>query len=130
MSAGRWSHVPAILLLGAVSGLLIVLALKGLDMPLHGWHAAIPLWFTLLSLALHTWQESGMDHDPKGFVRRVMAGMAFKMFSSLILLVVALVALPREEVLATAIAFILAYLLFLGYSVVRYSKLLRGQRNA
>jgi hypothetical protein len=44
--------------------------------------------------------------------------------------VVALVALPREEVLATAIAFILAYLLFLGYSVVRYSKLLRSQRNA
>lgn len=129
MATGQRSFVVPILLLGSACVAIIIALKAGEVLPLRTGHIAIPLWFTLLALALHAWQESGMDHDPKGFVRRVMAGMAIKMFSSLLLLLVALLALPRAEVLPTTIVFLLTYLLFLAYSVARLSRLLRATRS-
>ena len=70
-----------------------------------------------------------MAHDPNGFVRRFMGGLAIKMFLSLFLLVALLIALPKEEVVPVVIGFMLTYLVFLGFSVARLTALLRRQRS-
>jgi F0F1-type ATP synthase assembly protein I len=125
---GRWSFVWPILLLGLACSLVLVAALHLAGHPLQPWLVTIPLYFTLLALVLHAWQERGMAHDPNGFVRRFMGGLAIKMFLSLFLLVALLIALPKEEVVPVVIGFILTYLVFLGFSVARLTGLLRRQR--
>ena len=129
MTSGRGSFVLPIGLLGALCVAILMLLREVTELPIRTWHVVIPCWFTLLAVALHAWQERGMDHDAKAFVRRVMAGMAIKMFTSLTLLMVVLLALPRSEVLPAALVFMLTYLLFLAYSVARLSRLLRATRS-
>lgn len=87
-------------------------------MPLGYRYGAMLLYFMLLTGALHAWQESA---NPGGaaFVRRFMAGLIIKMMVSLVLLVVVVIRLPREEVIAFAVPFMLLYLAFLGYSTGR-----------
>lgn len=129
MATGHRSFVLPILVLGLCCAAILLTIKETTDLPLRSWLIAIPIGFTALVLALHAWQERGMDHDPKGFVRRVMAGMAIKMFTSLVLLLVVLLALPRPEVLPTTVVFLATYLLFLVFSVARLSRLLRATRN-
>lgn len=129
MTGARGSYMMPLCLLGALCVAILMLLREASDLPVRVWHVAIPLWFTLLAIVLHAWQEGGMDRDPKAFVRRVMAGMAIKMFSSLMLLLVVLLVLPRAEVLPPTIVFLVCYVLFLVYGVARFSKLLRADRS-
>ncbi|MBK9175306.1 MAG: hypothetical protein IPM46_02995 [Flavobacteriales bacterium] len=90
--------------------------------PLHGFMLA---WFAMITIVLHLWQEHAMVADPKGFVRRFMAGLMLKMLLSLTVLVVLLLRAPTETVMPSGITFALLYLAFLAFSTVRLSALSR-----
>lgn len=101
------------------------LALFALDSPFLILHAGILLYFGTITFILHYWQERAVVTDPKGFVHRFMTSLVVKMFLSLILLVVLIFLLPREQAIPIAIAFAFLYLAFLAFSTVRLSGILR-----
>lgn len=125
MAPRRWSFLIPIVLFTAAMALLLWIAFYGLQQPLQPVHAIMLLWFAAITAALHLWQEHAMAEDPKGFVRRFMAGLMLKMLLSLGVLVVLLIRAPKETVMPNGIAFALLYLAFLAFSTVRLSGLSR-----
>lgn len=125
MAPRRWSFLIPILLFTAGMGLLMWIAFYGLQHPLQPVHAIMLLWFAAVTTALHLWQEHAMTTDPKGFVRRFMAGLMLKMLLSLTVLVVLLIRAPQESVMPNGIAFALLYLAFLAFSTARLAGLSR-----
>jgi len=125
MAPRRWSFLIPILLFTAAMGLLLWIAFYGLQQPLEPAHGIMLLWFAAITTALHLWQEHSMATDPKGFVRRFMAGLMLKMLLSLGVLVVLLIRAPKETVMPNGIAFALLYLAFLAFSTARLTGLSR-----
>lgn len=125
MAPRRWSFIIPILLFTAAMGLLLWIAFYGLQQPLEPAHGITLLWFAAITTALHLWQEHSMATDPKGFVRRFMAGLMLKMLLSLGVLVVLLFRAPKETVMPNGIAFALLYLAFLAFSTARLTGLSR-----
>ncbi len=118
MEDRRWSFLVPILLFAAACAVVLWLVLFAVGVafaPLHGMFIA---WFTLLTIGLHLWQERGLASDPKGFVRRFMAGLMIKMVLSLGLLVVIILRTSQQAV-ATALVFAVLYLAFLAFSTAR-----------
>lgn len=125
MAPRRWSFLVPILLFTAAMAVLMWFAFFGLRIapePLHGFMLA---WFAMITVVLHLWQEHAMAADPKGFVRRFMAGLMLKMLLSLSVLVVLLLRAPADTVMPSGIAFALLYLAFLTFSTMRLSALSR-----
>ncbi len=126
MAQGRRSPLLPILLFTAVVAVCTWLVLNMLGQPFTAAYAGILGYFTLITCALHLWQEQGMDNDPKGFVRRFMAGLVMKMFLSLMVIVLLVFLLPRNTALPLAVTFAVLYLAYLGFSTARLSMLLRN----
>lgn len=125
MAPRRWSFLVPILLFTAAMGLLLWIAFYGFQQPLGPAHGIMLLWFAAITTALHLWQEHSMATDPKGFVRRFMAGLMLKMLLSLGVLVVVLIRAPKATVMPNGIAFALLYLAFLAFSTARLTGLSR-----
>ena len=121
----RWSFVLPILLFTVACAAITWLGLYLSGTAFHPLHAGIIGYFAGVTLLLHAWQEHAIESDPKGFVRRFMAGLVVKMFISLVLLVLLLFTLPREQAIPLAVAFALLYLAYLAFSTVRLTGLLR-----
>lgn len=83
------------------------------------------VYFLSFTLLLHRWQESTLRSDPKTSVRRFMTGLVIKMMVSLMVLLVTLLVLPREERLVFAMVFAGLYLAHLAFSTVRLQRLIR-----
>ena len=101
----------------------LVYRYAGLRMGQAAW--GVISYYMVLTALLHAWQEGGRDISPQVLVRRYMAGLAIKMFLSLIVLVLLLFLLPKEAVLHVALTFILLYLAYLGFSTARMTMVLR-----
>jgi len=96
-----------------------------LDQPMTRTHGGILVYFTMVTLALHAWQERGLADGSKGFAPRFMTGLVLKMGASLVLLVLLLLRVPRVEAAPTAVVFAALYLAFLSFSTMRSSGLIR-----
>lgn len=125
MAPRRWSFLIPILLFTAAMAVLGSIAFYGLRLALEPLHGIMLGWFAMITIGLHLWQEHALANDPKGFVRRFMAGLMLKMLLSLAVLVVLLIRAPKETVMPAGIAFALLYLAFLAFSTVRLSGLSR-----
>ena len=90
----------------------------------------MPLYFAVLTYLLHRWQERGLEGRPMLFQQRFMAGLTIKMLLSLVLLVVLVLALPKEQVLSVAITFCALYLAYLGFSTARLVGMMRRNGRA
>ena len=121
---GRSFLVPIVLftlVCAAVTCCVLWLTGNPIDQRIWG----IISYFMLLSTVLHAWQERSMITDPKGFIRRYLTGLSIKMFLSLIVLVVLLLATAKADRLPIAVTFILLYLAYLGFSTARMAMLIR-----
>lgn len=128
MTPGRsTSALVPVLLFTAVCGAATALVLRLAGLPWHWGYAAAVAFLSGLTLLLHLWQERAMVDDPKGFVRRFMAGLVLKMFVSIVVVAVVLLTLPRDRAVPLALAFALLYLAFLGFSTGRLVNLSRRQ---
>ncbi len=128
MTSGRVpSPVAPVLLFTAACGGATALVHWTAGLPLHLGHAAVLAYLGGLTLVLHLWQERAMITDPKGFVRRFMAGLTLKMFVSVVAVAVVLLTLPRGRAVPLALTFALLYLAFLGFSTGRLVHLSRRQ---
>jgi hypothetical protein len=125
MAPRRWSFLIPILLFTAGMALLLWIAFYGMQLPLEPVHAIMLFWFAAITTVLHLWQEHAMTTEPKGFIRRFMAGLMLKMLLSLGVLVVLLIRAPKETVMPNGIAFAALYLAFLAFSTSRLSGLSR-----
>jgi len=128
-AAPRPLLVPLLLFTAAV-GALLWSSLKLAGLPMGPAHAGILLYFGLASLLLHRWQERGLEGRPMLFQQRFMAGLTIKMLLSLVLLVVLVLALPKEQVLSVAITFCALYLAYLGFSTARLVGMMRRNGRA
>lgn len=130
MALGRWSFLLPVALFTAVCAVLLVAVLYLAEVPLGRGHVAMLLYFGLLTAALHYWQESTIQSDPKKSVNRFMTGMMIKMMSTLMVLLVTVILLPKERVLPIALPFIALYLAFLAFSTARLTTQLQKQKGA
>ena len=119
MEARRWSFLVPILLFSAASAVVVWMVLYAMGIAFTALHGMFVAWFALVTIGLHMWQERGLSTDPKGFVRRFMAGLMIKMLVSLVLLVLVLLRSPRAEVVVSALVFATLYLAFLAFSTTR-----------
>lgn len=119
MEARRWSFLVPILLFSAACAVVVWMVLYALGVTFTALHGMFIAWFALVTIGLHMWQERGLATDPKGFVRRFMAGLMIKMLVSLVLLVLVLLRSPRAEVVVSALVFATLYLAFLAFSTTR-----------
>jgi len=101
----------------------LVYRYNGLRMGQAAW--GMISYYMVLTVLLHAWQEGNRGISPQVLVRRYMAGLAIKMFLSLMVLVLLLFLLPREAVLHVVLTFILLYLAYLGFSTARMTMVLR-----
>jgi F0F1-type ATP synthase assembly protein I len=108
-----------------VCAALMALVFRTLHLPLNAVYIGALAYFTLLTLALHSWQERALGTDPKRFVHRFMAGLVIKMMVSLVLLVILLLTLPKPTLIPFVITFVVLYLAFLTFSTARSLKLMR-----
>ncbi|MDX9750789.1 MAG: hypothetical protein RBT71_06880 [Flavobacteriales bacterium] len=122
---GRRSFVVPLLLFSLACAALTALVLHLSGIPFRAVHAGAIAYLALVTLALHAWQEGALVSDPKGFVPRFMTGLVLKMLASILVLVVIVVVLPKEEAIPLALAFAVLYLAFLAFSTVRLSGLVR-----
>ena len=126
MTQGRGaSPVLPVLLFTTACGACTALVLRLAGLPWHWGYAAALAYLSAVTLLLHLWQERAMVTDPKGFVRRFMAGLTLKMFVSIVAVAVVLLTHPRAEAVPLALAFALLYLAFLGFSTGRLVNLSR-----
>ncbi len=128
MTQGRSaSPVVPVLLFTAVCGAATALILRLAELPWHWGYAVALAFLSGTTLLLHLWQEHALVADPKGFVRRFMAGLTLKMFAGIVAVALVLVTLPRAEAVPLALAFTLLYLAFLGFGTGRLVNLSRRQ---
>ncbi len=129
MASGRWSFLLPVALFTAVCAVLLVAVLYLAEVPLGRGHVAMLLYFGLLTAALHYWQESTIQSDPKKSVNRFMTGMMIKMMATLMVLLFTVILLPKERVLPIALPFIALYLAFLAFSTARLTTQLQKQKG-
>ncbi|HMQ75106.1 MAG TPA: hypothetical protein PKE21_01910 [Flavobacteriales bacterium] len=128
MTQGRsTSPLVPVLLFTMVCGVCTALFVRLAGLSLHWGYGAVLIHLGGVTLLLHLWQERAMVNDPKGFVRRFMAGLMLKMFVSIVAVAVVLLTLPRAQAVPLALAFALLYLAFLGFSTGRLVHLSRRQ---
>jgi ABC-type xylose transport system permease subunit len=127
---GRGSLIVPLLLFSVAALFVVFGTLHLLGVPFDPAHVLPVAWFTLLTAITHTWLERGADRDPKGFVTRYMAVQVVKMLSSLMLVVLLLLALPKERGVPMALVFVGLYLMFLAFSTVRLSSRLKAPTHA
>lgn len=130
MALGRWSFLLPVALFTAVCAVLLVAVLYLAEVPLGRGHVGMLLYFGLLTAALHYWQESTIQSDPKKSVNRFMTGMMIKMMATLMVLLITVILLPKERVLTIALPFIALYLAFLAFSTARLTTQLQKQKGA
>ena len=106
-------------LFSAFLAALIFLTVVLLGNPWHNAYLFPVIFFFLVTMGLHVWQERGFDTDPKGFVRRFMLGLVLKMFLSLIVVVAMLMLIKGEHRILTVLLFAGCYLAFLTFSTIR-----------
>lgn len=123
----RTSPLVPVLLFTVVCGACTALVVRLAGLSLHWGYGAVLIYLGGVTLLLHLWQERAMVNDPKGFVRRFMAGLMLKMFVSIVAVAVILLTLPRAQAVPLALAFALLYLAFLGFSTGRLVHLSRRQ---
>lgn len=128
-AAPRPLLLPLLLFTVAV-GAVLWSSLKLAGLTLGPAHLGILLYFGMASLLLHQWQERGLAGRPMLFQQRFMAGLAIKMMVSLVLLVVLVLLLPKEQVLSVAITFCALYLAYLGFSTARLVGMMRRNGRA
>ena len=93
------------------------------------WHFALLLgYFAIVTLGLLYWQE-GSAGQANIFIRRFMAGLVVKLMGSLILLAILVKTSPPHLTAPLGIVFACLYVAFLGYSVVRLSKVVRAAKH-
>lgn len=90
-------------------------------MPFGAPQVAMVAFLAVITAVLHTWQESALVSDPKGFMFRFMIGLVLKMVLALVAVVALLLLLPRATAVPLALTFAVLYLLFLVFSTVRLS---------
>lgn len=123
MATRRWSFLLPLTLftLCCAAALIGVLLLSGADLTAH--FVGILVYFAAITAVLHGWQEQAFVTDPKGFVRRFMAGLMLKMFLSVVVLVILLLTVPKSISIALSLSFAVLYLAFLAFSTLRLMRL-------
>ncbi|MBX2978533.1 MAG: hypothetical protein KF905_04485 [Flavobacteriales bacterium] len=129
MTTGRWSFPISLLVFNLACALGLYAVLAALEQPFGKVHYAALLYFLLLGAILHTWQERAFISHPQGSVQRYMTGMVIKMLLSLLLIMVLVIKLPKEDVLSFALPFMGLYLAHLAFGTVRLTALLRRTRT-
>ncbi len=122
---GRWSFLIPIAIFTLACAAVLVAVLYFAGVPVGRGHVAMLAYFALLTAILHAWQEHAMISDPKGFVNRFMGGLVIKMMATLLVLLIAVVLLPKQRILVYALPLIALYLAFLGFSTARLTARLR-----
>ena len=125
LAARRWSFLIPIVLFTLACSVITVFVLWSIDRTVHQHIWGIISYFMLLTTFLHAWQERASEHDPKGFIRRYLAGLSIKMLLSLFILIALLLSIAKEDRLVIALIFILLYLAYLGFSTARMALLIR-----
>ena len=121
----RSFYLPFVVFVLACALVLVaVLYLNGSLITPH--YAGVLLYFAAVTGFLHYWQENALVTDPKGFVRRFMAGLMLKMLLSMVVLVLLLFTAPKPIAIPLALSFAVLYLAFLAFSTLRLMKLSRG----
>lgn len=113
----RRPFIPILIFALFCSALILVISLLT-DLKWSNTYMGSIGFFTLLTMALHGWQEKAFDRDPKGFVHRFMLGLVLKLFLSLAV-VVCMLFLLEENRIATVLVFAFLYLAFLAFSTAR-----------
>jgi hypothetical protein len=129
MLASRWYFLLPIVLFTLVCALATWLVLRMLGLPMLQAHWGILSYFLVITSILHGWQEASITTDPKGFVRRFMAGLSIKMFLSFFVLLAIMLAISNDSLLSVSLTFILLYLAFLGFSTARLTFVLRRKHS-
>ena len=96
------------------------------DIPLSFWLAFSVL--SLISLAIHRFLVRSNQKRPQIFVANFMGSLAIKLFVSAIILVMVGV-LDKPNLKFTAIAYLIAYFLFLIAEIKNLLPLIRGSKN-
>lgn len=94
-------------------------ALRLLHVPFSWPYGLALAYFTLITLGLHAWQESGFRQTPQGFMQRFMAGLVMKMLGSVAVLVLLLLIVPRADAMPLGVVFAALYLAYLAFSTLR-----------
>ncbi len=93
---------------------------------LFTWHYVFLLaYFTLVTFALLLWQERSTAQT-NIFIRRFMGGLVLKLMGSLIVFAFLLKAAPEEVDKPLTVAFAGLYMVYLAFSTVRLSRVLRS----
>lgn len=124
MPQPRTSAVVPVLLFGALCAAALIFSLRLGGRPVTWPFVAVLVYFTLLSLLIHLWQEQVVGGDARRFIRRFMAGLVIKLLLSLGV-VVALAMFSGAEKAPLITAFVLLYLAFLAFGTARLVMLLK-----
>lgn len=119
MMNGDRAFLPPLLIFTALCGTAMAALMHSVGTACTTLHWGTLLYFMVLSGVLHAWQERALATTPGGFQRRFMAGLVIKMMSSLTVLTITVLLLPKDRILSFAVPFIVLYLAFLGFSTVR-----------
>lgn len=125
MTTRRWSFLLPLLVFSACCSAILVAVLVASGAPVSLHYAGAIVYFAGITAVLHAWQEHAFVTDPKGFVRRFMAGLMLKMFLSVVVLVVLLFTVPKSLSIPLALSFAVLYLAFLAFSTLRLMKVSR-----
>ena len=94
------------------------------------WHYAFLLgYFTIVTFALLLWQE-GSTAQTNIFIRRFMGGLVMKLMGSLIVFAFLLKAAPPEVDKPLTVAFAGLYAVYLAFSTIRLSRLMRTGKSS
>lgn len=126
MTTRRWSFLLPILVFSACcsAALAGVLVASGAPISMH--YVGAVVYFASITAVLHAWQEHAFVTDPKGFVRRFMAGLMLKMLLSVVVLVLLLFTVPKSVSIPLALSFAVLYLAFLAFSTLRLMRVSRA----
>lgn len=125
MATPRWSFLIPLLAFALCCALVLVAVLVATGAAVAPHYAGVLLYFVMITAILHGWQEDAFVTDPKGFVRRFMAGLMLKMFLSLAVLVILLFTVTKSLSIPLTLSFATLYLAFLAFSTLRLSRLSR-----
>ncbi|MCB0794622.1 MAG: hypothetical protein KDB88_07780 [Flavobacteriales bacterium] len=115
---------------GIACSALTAVALYALGFPISWHYGLVILYFTGLTIILHRWQTSRAAADPKGMVRRFMGSLVLKMFMSVVLVALILLATPSDLGVPLALCFATCYLVFLAVGSVLLSRTMRQGNHA
>ncbi len=125
MTTRRWSFLLPLLIFSTCCSAVLAGVLVAAGATLTPHYAGVVIYFAAITALLHAWQEHSFVTDPKGFVRRFMAGLMLKMFLSVVVLVILLFTIPKGISIPLALSFAVLYLAFLVFSTLRLMRLSR-----